>query len=496
MSQWYMTETSMFVFHTSLHASVATRCTNFWHPFGFKCLQSATTIWQGALFFSSPQSSCPMALSLRCLAQAATNAITQAASPKAPRTPMTPKTPKTPKTPLSAKNTRLERLRARESYESPKSDFFPERRARTRRTVHFSDESDPSPSVTESDCCVPTPSVAVWKAAGPVLLGRSRAPDAPGPVPSSEVVMDAAQMAREAFLARQARRAGRMDDFVVWDQQDFRTSTWSPKGGRMYAGCHIKTDRQWMCLRKNIQNHGNTTSYKCLYSLPRGAASLLDGLVTHTHCTGVVNTPGFEFKWAIQPHWSLLILDHWIHVRFESAQLQIPSWCAPGAERYLVCPMKVEAWEEENKTKSIEQLSVILTLKTWGANVWRELSTCNYWAAQHMPGKDCNRLLSEEARLLGEKRCLSSTFRNRAVSGWLDFSFSVEENMCMLHHVLELSNLYRFEDAGMHQTIFGMGWLSPLVISFRSNRLAKVTIMLLQVAQGLWLMVHMLCCQA
>ena len=204
--------------------------------------------------------------------------------------------------------------------------------------------------------------------------------------------------------------------------------------------------------KKNIQKHGNTTSYKCLYSLPRGAACLLDGLVTQRHCTGVVNAPGFEFKWAIQPHWSLLILDHWIHVRFESAQLQIPSWCAPGAERYLVCPMKVEAWEEENKANSIEQLSVILTLKTWGANVsneflqwWWELSTCNYWAAQHMPGKDCNRLLSEEARLLGEKRCLSSTFRNRAVNGWLDFSFSVEENMWMLHVVLTP----RFEDAGM-----------------------------------------------
>lgn len=62
-----------------------------------------------------------------------------------------------------------------------------------------------------------------------------------------------------------------------------------------------------------------------------------------------------------------------------------------------------------------------------------------------MPGKDCNRLLSEEARLLGEKRCLSSTFRNRAVNGWLDFSFSVEENMWMLHVVLTP----RFEDAGM-----------------------------------------------
>lgn len=206
--------------------------------FGILLASSAHKVLQlsdrAPFFFSSPQTSCPMALSLRCLAQAATNAITQAASPKAPRTPMTPKTPKTPKTPLSAKNTRLERLRARESYESPKSDFFPERRARTGRTVHFSDESDPSPSVTESDCCVPTPSVAEWKAAGPVLLGRSRAP-APGPVPSSEVVMDAAQMAREAFLARQARRAGRMDDFVVWDQQDFRMATWSPKGGRMYA---------------------------------------------------------------------------------------------------------------------------------------------------------------------------------------------------------------------------------------------------------------------
>lgn len=184
--------------------------------FGILLASSAYKVLQlsdrAPFFFSSPQSSCPMALSLRCLAQAATNAITQAASPKAPRTPMTPKTPKTPKTPLSAKNTRLERIRARESYESPKSDFFPERRARTGRTVHFSDESDPSPSVTESDCCVPTPSLAVWKAAGPVLLGRSRAP---APVPSSEVVMDAAQMAREAFLARQARRASRTDDFVV-----------------------------------------------------------------------------------------------------------------------------------------------------------------------------------------------------------------------------------------------------------------------------------------
>lgn len=214
-----------------------------------------------------------------------------------------------------------------------------------------------------------------------------------------------------------------------------------------------------------------------------GRPSLLDGLVTHTHCTGVVNTPGFEFKWAIQPHWSLLILDHWIHVRFESARLQIPSWCAPGAERYLVCPMKVEAWEEENKANSIEQLSVILTLKTWGANVcneflqwWRELSTCNYWAAQHVPGKDCNRLLSEEARLLGEKRCLSSTFRNRAVNGLLDFSFSVEENMWMLHVVLTP----RFEDAGMLHEFWGWvgsrhlllasdqtDWLKSLLCYFR-----------------------------
>ena len=141
-------------------------------------------------------------------------------SPRQPALKQHPRHPKhrrrrrPPRTPLAKTPQRPELPRA-ECSPVPTHAFFPERRARTGRTVHFSDESDPSSPKTEAsspDCQVPTPSLAPWKA-GPVLLGRAhlQVPSTSGELEP----MDAAHAAREAFLARQARRSSRTHDFVV-----------------------------------------------------------------------------------------------------------------------------------------------------------------------------------------------------------------------------------------------------------------------------------------